>query len=443
MKTMTLLTQVSGRRCFSALASSMVCVAACADSRPSGGYAGTHVTGATEPANENPRHALFGASLASVPSRALGGGRGIAVGAPLARGPAGQTGAVLIVDDRTGDVIHVVYGAANESYFGETLAVVERDGDGLAPLLLVGARGGRLIALDCRGWTRSFVKTDVWRLVGIQNGRNRDHGGELVVMTTAHDQTAVACLSGTTGAALGRTFSLGKAFPMSKLIWPDLDMNHDGYRDLLIADDTRAERFRVLSGADGAALGMLDVALKGETLDGALSMISVNAGSNSDQGIVVGVVLKGTASRLLVLRGGTIDIPLQSIDHESAGANAHPGRFLDRRIVNCGDLDSDGFDEVLVLTARSSDMNSVACYSSKEGEFRWQTGRQFHRREVPTAAIADMDGDGVRDIAIGNVFFENFNSETSLGEVNVVSGASGLPIHRLVESAYAEQLWTN
>lgn len=214
------------------------------------------------------------------------------------------------------------------------------------------------------------------------------------------------------------------------------DVDGDGTNDVIVGDPlgdaaTGAGAAEVLSGTDGSLLHRFVGAAPGESLGTAVA----GAGDLDRDGcsdVLVGAggadtFLGPDTGRVYVFSGACGGYGLiRSVDGLRAGEAFGTG--LDRT----GDLDADGVGDV-VVGARSSppkDRGRVYAVSAADGSVIWdfdaaRSGEEFGRFFV--AGLADLDGDGVRDVYAAD--YADRARGVGTGRAWVLSGADGSPIH--------------
>ena len=214
------------------------------------------------------------------------------------------------------------------------------------------------------------------------------------------------------------------------------DVDGDGTNDVIVGDPlgdpaTGAGAAELLSGTDGSLLHRFVGANPGESLGTAVA----SAGDLDGDGCSDVLVGAGGADTFLGADTGRVYVfsgacggygPIRFLDGLRAGEGFGTG--LDR----AGDLDADGVGD-FVVGARSSppkDRGRVYAVSATDGSVLWDfaaawSGEEFGRFFV--AGLADLDGDGVRDVYAAD--YADRARGLGTGRAWVLSGVDGSPIH--------------
>src|SRR5262249_50930589 len=100
---------------------------------------------------------------------------------------------------------------------------------------------------------------------------------------------------------------------------------------------------------------------------------------------------------------------------------------LGNSLANVGDVDGDGFDDLLAGgTPSNTSDGEVVLFSGKDGSVvRTFTGQSGDLMGVSLVSIGDANGDGVPDFAIGSPGADQTSFQEYSGAVDLFSGADG------------------
>lgn len=205
------------------------------------------------------------------------------------------------------------------------------------------------------------------------------------------------------------------------------DVNDDGYDDVLVAlprmSSSRGE-IRGISGQDGSTLFSIRGNRAGEEVGQMLALAGDVNGDGAADILTATSSARGLEdSRILVFCGKS-----QEMLHEFKRGEGRLGWWRDLAACGAGDVNQDGYDDVLVGNAvdyRQEGTGKGVVYSGKDGtplfELPGRKGNQSFGRFV--ARVGDNDHDGVRDLLVGTF--------SPVKYAQVFSGANGKRIFTL------------
>jgi hypothetical protein len=231
------------------------------------------------------------------------------------------------------------------------------------------------------------------------------------------------------------------------------DVNDDGFDDILIGANRRAgssgETYLILGKAGGWAMNTslagADASFLGEAADDWSGVWVSSAGDVNDDGLgdfLIGAYLNdegGTnAGQTYLVFGKTsgwaMDTSLANVDASYLGET--PGDGSGKAVACAGDVDGDGFDDILIgATGRSSSRGESYLILGKASGWAMDTGlanadasfvgeNVSDASGVAIASAGDVNGDGFDDILIGAD--ENDDGGDRAGKAYLVLGkASG------------------
>lgn len=214
------------------------------------------------------------------------------------------------------------------------------------------------------------------------------------------------------------------------------DVNNDGYPDLLVIDggcinsgdvsycsEERAARAIVFSGLDGDTLHVFSE----EEPSRVIGLVASSAGDVNNDGygdLIVGspegVVDGDTVGYAYVysgLNGETLHIFSGEMTNDYFGYS----------VASAGDVDNDGFDDLIVgaigNSANGSRAGRVYVFSGLTGDtLKTFTGRaKWEQFGLAVASAGDVDNDGYSDLIVGAHWYDDLG--IYLGKVYVFSGA--------------------
>ncbi len=326
------------------------------------------------------------------------GAKDILVGAMAAStGGLVENGYAMLLSGRTGSVLWMVAGLNNGEHFGEDIHLRDDfDGDGLDDPLVTSmnassggfVRNGLLEAL-------SFVNgSSLWRLTG---GADNENVGHRVLVTPDVTGDGVPdILTSSPNAFTNGLYWNGYAMALSgangSLLW-----RIDG----TFSNEHLGEHFVIVSDLDGDAVP--------DIVGGSPNASSMGLVENGElQGI------SGAAGTVLWSAAGTVSY----------------GR-LGTQLRNLGDVNGDGFDDVLsgcdtADTLGRLDNGYVVARSGSNGAILWRRDGQASGDHLgfTLATAGDLDGDGVEDVVTSSPYADG-GGLNNAGRLMALSGAGG------------------
>ncbi len=399
---------------------------------------------------------FFGWSVAAAGDVDGDGTADIVVGAYGDDFAANDAGSAYVHSGRDGSRLLAVHGASIGAFFGYCVAGAgDVDHDGHADLL-VGAYGDDLAGADagaafvCSGADGAILRSfrgdsaGDWFGFSVAGLGDVDGDGFGDLAIGAHqddpngaDSGSASVYSGRTGDLLASLFgdTIGDNF--GQCVAGAGDVDGDGLADLVVGaplDETSllnagaALVFGIRSGAPGSirrAFGQTPYEQFGRSV--------ADAGDVDGDGIddlVLGALFasrNGYHSGSLRVISGADGATL----HTFFGDNANDE--LGRSVAGAGDVDGDGFADLIAGAARAAgDTGYARVYSGRSGAVlhTFAGPAPFHRLGVSVAGAGDVDVDGFDDVIVGA-----FSSSIGGGynqSAHVYSGRSGAELHVFV-----------
>lgn len=205
------------------------------------------------------------------------------------------------------------------------------------------------------------------------------------------------------------------------------DVNHDGFDDVIVGaygDDTNGEDagvIKVFSGANGSVLHVFHGDSAFDLFGFAVSGAGDVNGDGFDDFIVGASGVNGGVGRAIVYSGAN-----GSVLRTFNGAGAFD--YFGASVSGAGDVNNDGFDDVICSApyADAGDINNgiVRVFSGFDGSvLHTFSGAATDQLGIKVGGAGDVDGDGFDDVICGAPY-SSINGVES-GYARVYSGASG------------------
>ncbi|MFN4896955.1 MAG: integrin alpha [Pseudomonadota bacterium] len=209
------------------------------------------------------------------------------------------------------------------------------------------------------------------------------------------------------------------------------DVDGDGVPDLVVGipfsdiNGADAGAVRVFSGKDGTLVRQFVGSRSAEYLG-----LSVAAAGdlNKDQVQEIVVGAPGASNGGPLNAGAVIVFSVKDGKELWTKYGSETNEYLGEAVAGVGDLNKDGYDDVIAGTTQSDDkgdsLGSVTVFSGQDGKvLNFTTGSQdYERFGRSVAGLGDLNGDGYKDFAVGATGAAH-NGEANVGRVTVFSGA--------------------
>jgi hypothetical protein len=102
------------------------------------------------------------------------------------------------------------------------------------------------------------------------------------------------------------------------------------------------------------------------------------------------------------------------------------GDYFGTTLVNAGDVNGDGFDDLVVgAWGGTSNPGAAIVFSGADGSILFQMNGSYDGFGISIASIGDVDGDGISDLAVGAPSYDATTHSEMSGRVELFSGVDG------------------
>jgi len=205
------------------------------------------------------------------------------------------------------------------------------------------------------------------------------------------------------------------------------DLNNDSVPDFAVGAVFEGPgKTYVFSGLTGDTLHVFTGEVNGDQASHGISASDVNADGVPD--IIIGANLSDAggvdAGRAYVYSGAD-----WSLIHTFTGST---GDQLGENVSGAGDIDQDGFDDILIASG-----GSVIIFSGVDGSVILTLSSGLDDLWQPDI-IEDIDGDGINDVIVGA--YSNHEANTNAGKFYVFSGGTGTIYHTILGTNVSDGL---
>ncbi len=378
------------------------------------------------------------------------------------------SGSVRVLSGINGGVLHTFNGDSNFDTFGWSVSGAgDANNDGYADLIVgayfddnSGSNAGSARVFSGKDGSTLYTKDgdsagDFFGYSVSCAGDVDKDGYDDVIVGACEDDNGTAIASGSAKVFHGNTGALIYNFEADSFsdqfgfsVSDAGDVNGDGYTDLLVGahrDDNNSKidsgSARVFSGKDGGIFSTFNGDSAGDLFGTAVSGAGdVNGDGYAD--LIVGALFddnNGTNSGMARVFSGFTGITLYSFNGDA------PGDFFAFSVSGAGDVNGDGYDDVLVGAQtddnNGTDSGSARLFSGINGSILYTVdGAVGDHFGVSVSDAGDVNGDGVVDFVVG-AYLDGKNGP-SAGLAQVISGAV-LPLttdtHEMSVSAASTQ----
>ncbi len=325
-----------------------------------------------------------GASLARIADVDQDGTADLLIGSP---GMSGVAGRVFVVSGRTGVLLRVHGGGTGDALGWGTSDVGDVDGDAVSDYAAGAPQTAVLGATQPAGYVR------IW--------------------------------SGASGAAVRTIAGVSSFDRFGRALAPAGDLNGDAVPDLFVGAPARfgqalPGRVVAISGANGSTLFSVSRNVAGDRFGWSLAAV----GDRNGDGRVDCAV--GTTVGVVEVRSGLLGGVIATQTGILSQTTSLTGVVV--RPVAIDDVSGDSVGDLVVGAPNAGENGLAAVFSTLFGSpFASRVGDDVQGSASSAAAVGDLDGDGIRDLAIGNAL-RNGPGLGNVGSVLLWSTGAQAPI---------------
>ena len=371
--------------------------------------------------NGNSYNDNLGASVSSAGDVNADGYDDFIIGAPHDNNSTGNTGTARVYSGLDGTILNVFNGTPPHLAFGTSVSGAgDVNGDGYADVV-IGAVGGSSISGSVQifsGEDGSVLYTFFGESVNDKFGGSVSGAGDVngdgyddVIIGASRDDSAgrdagsARIISGLDGSVLQVFYGDSPSDNLGNSVGVVGDVNGDGYGDVIVgAYRDGSGSASVYSGVDGTTIFKFNGESNGDQFGWSVSGAGdVNGDSYPD--VVVGANYddnSGVDSGSVYIYSGIDGAILYRFNGDSAYD------YFGYSVSGLGDIDGDGFGEVIVGITGSDVSNSgsgtARVFSGKEGAVLYDFHGIFNNSlfRFSVSNLGDLDGDGYNELIIGS-----------------------------------------
>ena len=357
------------------------------------------------------------------------------------------TGAVHIISTERPSVVRLYISKRVGDYYGTSIDTLRDLDNDKVPDLIVGAdwssdpradiisgKTGKLIRSHKGNSSRGQFGGTVCMIGDLDKDGYDDYAiGDIELGQSGY----VEVFSGKSGTLLRRWKGPARYDNYGESIAPVGDIDKDGYPDVLVGASQVSHTpsmpgfVHLISGKTSKILRTI----RGKTAGDLFGRACANAGDVNKDGttdFVIGAEQDTRVGYAQVISGKT-----GLVLYTFTGNTNHSGRWTDHghAVLGAGDINQDGHADIAVSAAAEADVGTVRIYSGKDGTVLRLLRGTPSKASLPgpyfgsaLLRLADLDGDSVPELAIGQSWTTANVGSYLDGRVTVFSGKSGKPL---------------